>query len=118
MMNFKDKINAIDAASMNTEELYAEVGMTEETYVANALKMVRKQRFLALAAAGRAKEVRLANRIKDVLLGSSPQSIDLRAKFSANPLYSFRNLEKMTDEQLVQIAKDMEILEILDEENE
>ena len=48
-MNFKDKINAIDAASMTVEELYSEIGITEEKYVEDAMKKVRKQKFLATA---------------------------------------------------------------------
>ena len=117
-MNFKDKINAIDAASMTVEELYSEIGITEEKYVEDAMKKVRKQKFMAMASAGRAKEAQLANRIKNLLMGINPKSEEFRAALSANPAFSFRNLELMTDEQIVQIAKDMAILDLLDSEDE
>lgn len=117
-MKFKDKINAIETASMTPEELFSEFGITEEEYVTESMKKVRKQRFLAMASAGRAKEARLANRIRALLQSPAPQSNALRSALSANPAFSFRNLDKMTDVQLIQIAKDMAILDLLDSENE
>ena len=118
-MNFKDKIDRIDAASMTTEELYAEMGTTEDAYVSKTMKLLKQKMFLAKVAAGRAKSNRIIEKFKKVIVGIGSASDNLRAYMIRQyPAVQFRNLDKMTDEQIMQIAQDIEILKMLDEDGE
>ena len=118
-MNFKDKINSIDAASMTPEELFAEFGTTEQEYVDMAMKLVRKQMFLAKAAAGKERSNRLIERFLELFNGVGQQSENLRATLQTSmPAFQFRKLDKLSDEQVSQILSDVTILQILEEEDE
>jgi hypothetical protein len=118
-MNFKDKYDSIDAASMTPEELFAEFGTTEKECVDNALKQVRRQLFLLKAAAGKERNARLKERFVDLINGSGCQSDNLRAILRARmPAFQFRKLDKLSDEQVSQILSDVEILQVLDEGDE
>lgn len=118
-MNFKDKIDRIDAASMTAEELYAEIGTTEDEYVAKTMKLLKQKMFQAKVATGRAKSNRIIGRFKEVIVGIGTVSENLRIYMTTHyPAVQFRNLDKMTDEQIMQIAQDIEILKILDDDGE
>ena len=118
-MNFKDKINSIDTASMTPEELFAEFGTTEQEYVDKAMKLVKKQMFLAKAAAGKERNNRLIERFIALFNGVGQQSEDLRATLQMKmPAFQFRKLENLSDEQVTQILSDVTSLQILEEEDE
>lgn len=108
-MNFKDKIDRIDAASMTDEELYAEMGTTEDAYVSKTMKLLKQKMFHAKVAAGRVKNNRLIERFKEVVVGIGAVSENLRTYMTSHyPAVQFRNLDKMTDKQVMQIAQDTE----------
>lgn len=118
-MNFKDRINKIDAESMTTEEIFAEWGTTEAEYLESALKQVKKQIFLAKAAAGRERNTRLIERFHELFQGGGRQSDNLRATLKERmPAFQFRNLDKLSDEQISQILSDETVIQILEEEDE
>lgn len=118
-MNFKDKYNNIDAASMTPDELFAEFGTTEKECVDNAMKLVRRQLFLAKAAAGKERNARLIDRFVELVNGSGCQSDNLRSVLRTQmPAFQFRKLDKLSDEQVSQILSDVVILQILEEEDE
>lgn len=118
-MNFKDKIDRIDAASMTDEELYAEMGTTEYAYVSKTMKLLKQKMFQAKVAAGRAKSNRIIERYKEVIVGIGTTSDNLRTYMTSHyPAVQYRNLDKMTDSQIMQIAQDIEILKMLDDDGE
>lgn len=118
-MNFKDKINKIDAESKTADEIFAEWGTTEAEYLESALKQVKKQLFLAKAAAGRERNTRLIERFKELFQGGGQQSENLRATLKERmPAFQFRNLDKLSDEQVSQILSDETVMQILEEEDE
>lgn len=118
-MNFKDKIDRIDAASMTAEELYAEIGTTEDAYVSKTMKLLKQKMFQAKVATGRAKSSRIIERFKEVIVGTGMTSDNLRTYMTSYyPAVQFRNLDKMTDEQIMQIAQDIEILKMLGDDGE
>ena len=118
-MNFKDKINKIDAESKTADEIFAEWGITEAEYLERALKQVKKQIFLAKAAAGRERNTRLIERFKELFQGVGPQSDNLRATLKERmPAFQFRNLDRLSNEQVSQILSDETVIQILEEEDE
>lgn len=118
-MNFKDKINKIDAESKTTDEIFAEWGTTEAKYLESALKQVKKQLFLAKAAAGRERNARLIERFKEVFNGGYQQSENLRVIINERmPAFQFRNLDKLSDEQISQILLDETVMQLLEKEDE
>ena len=118
-MNFKDKINKIDAESKTADEIFAEWGTTEAEYLESALKQVKKQLFLAKAAAGRERNTRLSARFIELFQGGGQQSENLRATLKERmPAFQFRNLDKLSDEQVSQILSDETVMQILEEEDE
>ena len=117
-MNFKDKINKIDAESKTADEIFAEWGTTEAEYL-ETLKQVKKQLFLAKATVGRERNTRLIARFKELFQGGGQQSENLRATLKERmPAFQFRNLDKLSDEQVSQILSDETVMQILEEEDE
>ena len=117
-MNLLDKINAMGVESVTPEEIEATLGTSQEEQVEKMMKTVRRLKFKAKAEQGRLRSERAAQ-LRRLFAGRGTASARLRTTLQARyPAMQFRNLEQLSDEQLAQIAEDMEILEILESENE
>ncbi|MBO5592113.1 MAG: hypothetical protein J5913_04035 [Prevotella sp.] len=117
-MNLLDKINALRVESITPEEIKETLGVSQDEQVEKMMKTVRRLKFKAKAEQGRLKSERAA-KLRRIISGRGENSVRLRSRIQSRyPAMQFRNLEQLTDEQLAQIADDLEILEILESENE
>ena len=117
-MNLKEKINKLNVDAMTTEELYALWGTTEGEQNAKMDQLVRQMNFKARAEIGRIRNERMKE-VKRRLADRGPIGIQFRNTLSARcPAMCFRNLDQLTEEQIAQIASDVEILEMLKQEDE
>ena len=81
-------------------------------------QLVRQMNFKARAEIGRIRNERMKE-VKRRLADRGPIGIQFRNTLSARyPAMCFRNLDQLTDEQIAQIASDVEILEMLKQEDE
>lgn len=117
-MNLKEKINKLNVDAMTTEELYALWGTTEDEQNAKMDQLVRRMNFKARAEIGRIRNERMLE-VKRLLKKNCVAGMPLMATLQTRyPAMCFRNLDQLTDEQIAQIAEDVDILEMLEKENE
>ena len=118
IMNLLDKINALRVESITPEEIKEILGVSQDEQVEKMMKTVRRLKFKVKAEQGRLKSERAA-KLRRIFSGRGENSQRLRSRIQSRyPAMQFRNLEQLTDEQLAQIADDLEILEILESEND
>lgn len=117
-MTFKDKINKLNVDTLTTEELYALWGTSEAAENEKTDKLIRQMQFKARAELGRMRNERMLQVKRALADKTSPLGLQIRASLANRCPAMFRNLEELSDEQLERIAKDMEILAILEKENE
>ena len=117
-MNLKEKINKLNVDAMTTEELYALWGTTEDEQNAKMDQLVRQMNFKARAEIGRIRNERMLQ-VKRLLKKDCVAGMPLMATLQTRyPAMCFRNLDQLTDEQIAQIAEDVDILEMLEKEDE
>lgn len=118
-MNVKEKINKLNVDDLTTEELYALWGTTEQEQNEKTDQLVRRMNFKARAEIGRIRNERMQE-VKRLLKQKSAEALNLLGMLQTRyPAMCFRNLEQLTDDQLAQIAEDVDVLEMLEkEENE
>lgn len=117
-MNLKEKINKLNVDAMTTEELYALWGTNEGEQNAKTDQLVRRMNFKARAEIGRIRNERMKE-VKRRLADRGPMGIQFRTTLSTRyPAMCFRNLDQLTDEQIAQIAEDVDVLEMLEKEDE
>lgn len=117
-MNFKEKINKLNVDEMTTDELYALWGTTQQEQDEKVNQMVRRMNFKARVEIGRIRNNRMME-LKRLLKDTGTLGMRLRSTLQARyPAFCYRNFEQLSDEQIAQIAEDMEVLEILEQENE
>lgn len=117
-MNLKEKINKLNVDAMSKDEVYALWGTTEKEQDEKMDQLVRRMNFKARAEIGRIRNERMLevkSLLKKKCVAGMPLMNTLQARY---PAMCFRNLEQLTDEQIAQIAEDVDILEMLEKEDE
>lgn len=114
-MIFIEKINKLNVEAMSNEEVYALWGTTETAENEKMDKLIRQMQFKARAELGRIRNERMLE-IKRLLAERGTKGVQFRNTVCSRFPARFRNLDELTDEQLEQIAQDVEILEMLENE--
>lgn len=119
MSNLLDKVNKMGAESVTPEEFQQTWGTTQEEQVSSMMKFIKRQRFEAKAVEGRERCARVLAKLRKMLEEQTERAASLRDLLTVRyPAMQFRNLDELTDEQVEQIAEDLEILKLLEEEGE
>lgn len=116
-MTFKEKINRLDVDTLTNEEVYALWGTTEKAENDKMDQLIRQMNYEANVEMGKIRNKRMLE-VKRLLQDRGPMGAQFRNVLAVQCPALFRNLENLTDEQLEQIARDVEILEILEKEDE
>lgn len=117
MSNLLDKVNKIGAAGVTPEEFEETWGVTQETEVSGMMKFIKRQQFEAMAAEGKERCARVLAKLKEMWNEQTERAAMVRDMLLTRyPAVQFRNLDELTDEQVEQIAEDLEILKLLEEE--
>lgn len=117
MSNLLDKVNKIGAAGVTPEEFEETWGVTQETEVSSMMKFIKRQKFEAMAAEGKERCARVLAKLKEMWNEQTERAAMVRDMLLTRyPAVQFRNLDELTDEQVEQIAEDLEILKLLEEE--
>lgn len=117
MSNLLDKVNKIGAAGVTPEEFEETWGVTQETEVSGMMKFIKRQQFEAKAAEGKERCMRVLAKLRDIIAEQTERAAMVRDMLLTRyPAVQFRNLDELTDEQVEQIAEDLEILKLLEEE--
>ena len=117
MSNLLDKVNKIGAAGVTPEEFEKTWGVTQEAEVSSMMKFIKRQQFEAKAVEGKERCMRVLSKLRDIISEQTERAAMVRdVLFARYPAVQFRNLDKLTDEQVEQIAEDLEILKLLEEE--
>lgn len=112
-----DKVNKMGAESVTPEEFKETWGVTQEAAVGGMMKFIRRQRFEAKAMEGKERCERVLARLKELLAQGTERAAQLTDLLTVRyPALQFRNLDELTEEQKEQIAEDVELLRLLDEE--
>ena len=112
-----DKVNKMGAESVTPEEFKETWGVTQETEVSSMMKFIKRQRFEAKAIEGKERCMRVLAKLREVIAEQTERAAMVRDVLMARyPAMQFRNLDELTDEQVEQIAEDVELLRLLDEE--
>ena len=106
------------AESVTPEEFKETWGVTQETEVSSMMKFIKRQRFEAKAIEGKERCMRVLAKLREVIAEQTERAAKVRDVLMARyPAMQFRNLDELTDEQVEQIAEDVEILELLEEDS-
>ena len=112
-----DKVNKMGAESVTPEEFKETWGVMQETEVSSMMKFIKRQRFEAKAIEGKERCMRVLAKLRDIISEQTERAAMVRdVLFARYPAVQFRNLDELTDEQVEQIAEDLEILKLLEEE--
>lgn len=118
MGNLLDKVNKMGAESVTPEEFKETWGVTQEAAVGGMMKFIRRQRFEAKAMEGKERCERVLARLKELIAQGTERAAQLTDLLTVRyPALQFRNLDELTEEQKEQIAEDVELLRLLDEES-
>ena len=114
-----DKVNKMGAGSVTPEEFKETWGVTQETEVNSMMKFIKRQRFEAKVVEGKERCMRVLAKLREVLAQGTETAARLTDLLTVRyPAMQFRNLDELTEEQKEQIAEDVELLRLLDEEDE
>ena len=116
MNNLLDKVNKMGAASVTPEEFEQTWGVTQEAEVSSMMKFIKRQQFEAKAVEGKERCLRVLAKLREILAQGTERAAMVRDLLTVRyPAMQFRNLDELTEEQKEQIAEDLEILELLDD---
>lgn len=119
MGNLLDKVNKMGAESVTPEEFETTWGKTREAQVKSMMKFIKRQQFETKAIEGKERCMAVLARLKAMWNEQTERATMVRdVLFARYPAVQFRNLDELTDEQVEQIAEDLEILKLLEEEEE